>query len=387
MIDREDKPVIDFNKNEYSNLNSVVLPKLYCKRADGKIHEWTIEINGNKHRTISGLIDGEKIITNWTITSPKNEGKSNCTTSEQQALFEAKSEWKKKKDKKYFESIEEATCINVFQPMLAEKWNEYRSKVSFPLFCQPKLDGMRCITDQNGMNSRNGKKIHSAPHIIDCMSEIFKKYQDIKLDGELYCDKLKNDFNSIISLVKKTKPTNKDLIESKSIIQYWVYDIPSCNEKFSERTKALKSILEEYPNDYLVFVPTFIVENEKELDDLYYKWLKDGFEGQMVRQDSSYLCKRTNNLLKRKEFLEEEFEIIEIVEGNGNRRGMAASIRVKKQDGTIFDSNIKGGNKFYEKLLNEKENIIGKLATIRFQNFTPDGIPRFPFVYTIRDYE
>ena len=110
---------------------------------------------------------------------------------------------------------------------------DYKDKIEYPIFSQPKLDGIRCIVTKDGMFSRNGKEILSAPHIRKQLDKVFKEWPYLVFDGELYADKFANDFNSIVSLVKKTKPTEDDLLESQKNIQYWIYDIPSSNKSHS----------------------------------------------------------------------------------------------------------------------------------------------------------
>ena len=194
------------------------LPTIYKKTKTGKIQEWTIEVKGNKYRTISGHTDGEKIVNEWTDCDVKNAGRSNATTPEEQAIKEAEAKRKQKLEAGYFEDIKNIDKKQFFEPMLAHKYGDY--DIVFPLYSQPKLDGIRCIVTKDGMFSRNGKKIISAPHIRENLEGFFKKYPNAILDGELYCDKLANDFNKICSLVKRTKPTDEELEESAETIEY-----------------------------------------------------------------------------------------------------------------------------------------------------------------------
>jgi hypothetical protein len=137
----------------------------------------------------------------------------------------------------------------------------------------------------------------------------------------------------------------------------------------------------------LIYVPTFKVKNEKELDTYYDKWIEEGYEGQMIRYNSKYEFKRTWNLMKRKEWITEDFLILDIKEGEGNRSGMVGKFCFEK-DGKPFDANPRGGFAKYTKWLQDKDKLINKVkATVRYQNLTPDGKPRFPGVIAIRDYE
>ena len=116
--------------------------------------------------------------------------------------------------------------------------------------------------------------------------------------------------------------------------------------------------------------------------------MDDGFEGQMVRvTDSPYQNKRSKNLLKRKEFIDEEFEVIDIEEGSGNRTGTVKHLVCKNKNGKTFNSNVKGNFEYLEEILKNKKDYIGKLATIKFFQYTPDAVPRFPYAIGFRDYE
>ena len=198
------------------------LDTIYKTTKGGKIQEWTIEVVGNKYRTISGQTDGKKVTNEWTVVYGKNAGKANETTDNEQAMKEAEAKRKLKLEKDYSETIKGINRKRHFEPMLAAKWEDYKDKIEYTVYSQPKLDGIRCIVNKDGMWSRNGKPIISAPHIFESLKPLFDKNPDLIFDGELYADKFANDFNKIVSLVKKSKPTTSDLKESKKNIQYQV---------------------------------------------------------------------------------------------------------------------------------------------------------------------
>jgi len=104
--------------------------------------------------------------------------------------------------------------------------------------------------------------------------------------------------------------------------------------------------------------------------------------------DAPYENKRSKYLLKRKEFKDEEFVILDIVEGFGNKSGMAGNMLFKNYKGIEFHSNITGNRDYLRELLKNKKKYIGKKATVKYFNLTPvDEVPRFPYVTAIRDYE
>jgi ATP-dependent DNA ligase len=365
------------------------LQTVYKQTKTGATQEWTVEVEGNRYRTISGQTDGKKTISEWTTVYGKNTGRANATTDEEQALKEAESKRKLKLEKDYHETISDIGTKRHFEPMLASKWEDYKDTIKYPIYSQPKLDGIRCIVNKDGMWSRNGKPIISAPHIYDSLKPLFDENEYLVFDGELYADKFANDFNKIVSLVKKTKPTAEDLKESKKNIQYWIYDLPHSLEDidsgFSIRYKELSDLFTKwsYFKAHCVLVDTDICKNETEVMKLYEQYVNDGYEGQILRVDGWYENKRSKNLLKHKSFIDEEYIIKDICEGEGNRAGTAGYFVFETKDGKPFKSNVKGTWEETAEMLKNKNKLIGKEATIKYFNLTPDGIPRFPYVINI----
>jgi DNA ligase-1 len=361
------------------------LETIYKSTKGGKVQEWTIEVVGNKYRTISGQTDGKKVTNEWTIVYGKNEGRANATTDKEQCMKEAIAKRTKKLESGYFENIKHINKTQYFEPMLASKWEDSKDKISYPIFSQPKLDGIRCIVTKDGMFSRNGKPIISAPHIRESLSEVFETYPNLIFDGELYADKFANDFNKIVSLVKKTKPNDADLKESKKNIQYWIYDLPDNNIQFGDRCDKLHSLFETFDllNKHCVEVETNICNSEDDVMELYEGYVTYGFEGQILRTNGKYENKRSKNLLKHKSFVDEEYIIKNIVEGEGNRTGTAGYFVFETEDGKTFKSNVKGTWEETAEMLKNKKKLIGKSATVKYFNLTPDGIPRFPYVINI----
>jgi DNA ligase-1 len=361
------------------------LPTLYSRTSTGATQTWTIEIDGGRYRTEYGQIDGKKTTTEWMVAESTNVGRANQRDINAQAEFEAKAIWKKKSEAGYYENIKDIDRPAFIEPMLAQKYEDRKDEIEWPVWTQPKLDGIRCIATAKGLFSRAGKQFKSVPHVSVALQDFFKENPDAMLDGELYCDKLANDFNKITSLVKKTKPSIKDLEESEKTIQYHIYDIVDTSKAFPERSHWLESRI--VTTLVIRLVMTARVESIEQLDRLYEGFLAAGYEGQMVRTNGCYEQKRSKTLLKRKEFQDAEYEIIEICEGTGNRTGMAGFAILKNNDGSEFKSNIKGSHDFLTELLTHKTKLVGEKATVQFFNLTPGGVPRFPYVISIRNYE
>jgi DNA ligase-1 len=358
------------------------LKTIYKKTKTGATQEWTIEVEGNKYRSHSGQVGGQITTNEWTVCFGKNVGRANSTTDAEQAMAEAVAKRTKKLESGYFEDVNNINEQQYFEPMLAAKWEDYKDKIQYPIYSQPKLDGIRCIVTKDGMFSRNGKPIVSAPHIRKALDKLFKHEPDLILDGELYADKFANDFNKIVSLVKRTKPTAEDLMDSEKQIEYHIYDVPSVDETFTGRWRELDELALDFPN-CVKKVETHIITEEFYITDWYENYIERGYEGQMLRLDSKYENKRSKSLLKHKTFVDEEYTILDICEGEGNRTGTAGYMVFETAEGKPFKSNVKGTWDETAEMLKSKKKLIGKQATIKYFNLTPDGIPRFPFVINI----
>ena len=364
--------------------NIVSLPELFKRDTKGKIRTLTIQYGYDTDpesnetmagiRSISGITDGKKITSIWNISEPTNVGRSNARNVLEQAKFEAQAEWDKKSAKEYFINIADIDSYEIFKPMLA---HDYTKRPQSSGYSQPKLDGIRCIVDKNGMWTRGGKPITSCPHVWKSLEKFITENPNLVIDGELYNHELKADFNKITSLVRKLKSTPADMEEAAQLVQYHVYDCFDNNNpssKFTDRVKVLKSLR----SDIIRPVMTDYCETQEELDACYSSYTEDGYEGQMVRNDAPYECKRSKNLLKRKEFITEEFKVIEVIEGQGAWSGYAKRFILALPDGTEFGSGVRGTQAQLKELLETKEK--PDWATCRFFELTPDGIPRFPVV-------
>lgn len=363
--------------------NTVSLNTLYKRDTAGRIREWTVEYGFDNDdnagtRTVSGLSDGKKVTSVWNITEAKNVGRSNATNAREQAVSEAQSLWDINVEKEYFENVADIDSYTKFKPMLA---HDYAKRPQSLGYSQPKLDGIRCIADKNGLWTRSGKEITSCPHIWDAVKPILRENPNMVFDGELYNHELKEDFNKITSLVRKVKTTEADRAEAAKLVQYHVYDIYNHQQPeltFADRDSNLTSAHKVVNDQCVQLVPTQYANTQEALDQFYGEYLRDGYEGQMVRNDEPYELKRSKHLLKRKEFITEEFRVVEVLEGSGNWAGYAKRFVLEMTDGTQFGSNVRGSQDQLRALLHANEQ--PTWATCRYFELTPDGVPRFPVV-------
>jgi DNA ligase-1 len=361
----------------------MIYKTIYKRTSSGKTQTWFAEVDGDRYRTTAGYLDGKKTTTEWTVALPKNEGKANETTGDTQAIAEVEAEYEKKLKKDYHETLDAIDEVRHFKPMLATKWADRKDKIKDTKVCiQPKLDGFRCIVKADGMWTRTGEPIYGAPHIFESLKPFFDEDPTMVLDGELYNHDLKDDFNTLSSIIRKQNPTPEELETSKKIMQYWVYDLPSSKYGFARRYSSLQRF--SIFNDSIKKVFTEYIDI-KQVDIISQDYIDLGYEGSMVRlKDSLYENKRSTGLIKWKEFEDDEFLIDDIQEGVGNKSGMAARVVLTLSDGRKFGTGVLGNEDYCKELLARKGEWIGKLGTVKHQGYTPDGIPRFGKFKTVR---
>lgn len=355
---------------------------LYKVDSKGKIRTWHSEVgtDGTRWgvRSIAGLEDGKKVTSEWSYVDQKNVGRSNETSLEQQAMAESVSDYQKKTDRGYFADLNAVNTFDKFKPMLAEKFEDVTLNFATDkIYSQPKLDGIRCIARKDGLWTRAGKEIVAVPHIWESLKPFFDEFPNMIVDGELYNHELKDDFNAITSMVRKTKPKPEDLVKSKELVQYHIYDMIVTDQPklpFSKRELLRWSV----PMEYVRVVPTMHVETRDTIDHLYEGYLEHGYEGQMVRINSVYENKRTKNLLKRKEFTTSEFEVVEMLEGQGNWQGCIKHFVLRLNEEKTFQAGVRGDMDTLRSLAQNGRK--PDWVTLRYFTPTPDGVPRFPVV-------
>jgi DNA ligase-1 len=372
------------------------LPILYKKSSQGKIEQWEVyvakKLDGRCHvNSTYGEVDGKMQTTFDTITEGKNIGKSNETSVYEQACNEAKSKWEKKKKKGYVESIEAAQAGETddlieggIEPMLAQTYEKHADKITFPCLAQPKLDGIRCIAIKKGQNvslwSRTRKRITSCPHIEQAIAFHLAHIKDIILDGELYNHDLKNDFEKIVSAVRK-----EDATPESAKVQYHIYDvIGDANNLDRARWMTLNFLWPD--SSPLKQVATVGVRTAADISLLFKDFRRQGYEGLMLRNNAAaYENKRSYNLQKVKEFDDAEFEIVGVVEGKGKLQGLLGAFMCKTQEGTEFEVKMTGNQEETKKFLEDSSLWKGKLLTVQYQGLTgKNKVPRFPVGLRLR---
>ena len=268
-----------------------------------------------------------------------------------------------------------------------------------PVFMQPKLDGVRCLIQYEKRRiskpikkvvaySRTGKEWKNIDHILQSLKPFFQDNPNVILDGELYNHDFRDDFESIISMVRKTKPTAEDRLKSAENVQFHCYDIVDETMPFVDRICWLNEKFRSFPYGFKL-VTTVPVHNDNHAKDLHADNLLEGYEGSIIRLNDVYKCGRSWSLRKFKDFSDAEATITGFVEGKGKRKGTLGKFLMRDADGVEFGCPPgKGYNyKDLSNLLHRAKYYVGATATFTFFERTKAGSYRHPLFKCIRDYE
>ena len=278
----------------------------------------------------------------------------------------------------------------MIKPMLAHKFDINRVDYSKPVYIQPKLDGVRCLFTKHGAYSRTGKQFMNLAHIELALIPFFKEQPDVVLDGELYNHELKNDFEKIISLVRKQKPTADDRLEAKQLVQFHVYDYFDGVMYDSYKTRMKQLACSNIYCDSIKYVPAYRVYKHEEALNMHHDgYLAKGYEGSILRLDGIYKHGRSYDLMKFKDFSDTEATIVGYEAGKGKRAGTLGKFLMQDDEGNEFGC-PPGKGFTYKDLANMLNNIhdyIGQRATFTYFQRTNAGSYRHPQFKCIRNYE
>jgi DNA ligase-1 len=275
----------------------------------------------------------------------------------------------------------------MIKPMLAYKVDKKPVDWSEKVFIQPKLDGVRCIFTKDGAYSRTGKEFKNLAHIKYDLTDYFRKHPNSVLDGELYNHALKNDFEKIISLVRKQKPTDQDARDAENLVQYHVYDTIAEGVNYEDRFNWLTRYLPIAAS--MTLIKNTVVESQDEAKMLHDVHLAQGYEGSMLRLNKPYEQKRSYNLQKFKDFSDTEATIVGYEAGKGKFTGLIGKFFMQDDDGNEFGCPIGKGYNFADRknILDNIHDYIGQRATFTYFQRTQAGSYRHPLFKTLRNYE
>jgi len=276
------------------------------------------------------------------------------------------------------------------KPMLAYPVNKKPIDYSKPVFVQPKLDGVRCTIQYDAgvvtAWSRTGKEWKNIEHIKLNLYRFFDKHPNVILDGELYNHAFKDDFEQIISMVRKSKPTDEARVISAENVQFHCYDIIDEEMPFHLRIDFVNEAL-LLMGDSIHIVDTEMVEHEEHTREAHKENIKYGYEGSIVRTNETYQCKRSHSLRKIKDFHDSEAMIIDWFEGKGKRKGTIGKFKAVDEDGNVFGMPVMGKFKDLQDNFVKMQGWLGEMATFTYFERTKADSYRHPLFKALRDYE
>ena len=417
---------------------------LYARNSNGKINEWSVRVENIVSSNVSnivvseGLIDGQKTETNR-IAKPKNVGKMNQTSSYEQACSEAQSRWEKKKKQGYKSLIDlgilkehetsedyyynggyflsqeldmfieqalpkdRTDANNISKPMKAQPYFKDNGdvRISFPCFGQPKLNGFRVmarwekVMEGEGIfaqevekvvfRSKEGLRYTVLEHIEDDFEEdmfiLDDKGDKVAYDGEMY---IHNEILSEISSAVRKRNSKT------SLLVFHIFDI-ACNSLTQKDRITLLSNLERrirVRNKHSInIVQTCQVLNNVDAQELTDEYIKRGYEGAIFRDmKATYqFGKRPQTMVKLKRSKDKEFLIKDVV-GGDNSPDLGVFVCIA-ENGKEFKCTPEGNHDLKREYLSNKHKYIGKPLTVRFFEYTKDGLPFHAVGIDIRDYE
>jgi ATP-dependent DNA ligase len=277
----------------------------------------------------------------------------------------------------------------MIKPMLAHKYDDKRVDWSQPVYIQPKLDGVRCVITKDGAFSRTGKQFKNINHIELSLSRFFDQYPDVILDGELYNHDLKDDFEKIISLVRKQKPTDEQRLDAKNLTQFHCYDYFDGVQYDSYKTRMNNLVTSDIYSYCVRYVPAKLVDSYNYARTLHKQYLDEGYEGSIIRLDGLYKHGRSYDLMKFKDFSDTEATIIGYELGKGKRTGTLGKFIMLDDEGIQFGCPPGKGYTYKDlaNMLSEIDSYVGKRATFTYFQRTQAGSYRHPLFKCIRNYE
>ena len=285
------------------------------------------------------------------------------------------------------------------KPMLAYPVSNKPIDYNKPVFMQPKLDGVRCVIQREQVNhfsrpieydikaySRTGKEWKNINHVLEQLAPFFNKYPNVILDGELYNHDLRDDFETIISLVRRQKPDDIDMLESADLVQFHCYDIIDEQLPFDQRIEFVSESL-MLMGDSIHIVDTIQIPNQLEAEEMHEVNMNSGFEGSILRTNDTYACKRSHNLRKFKDFHDTEATITGWVEGKGKRIGTIGKFLAVDSEGNEFGMPVMDKFKYLQDNFEAMQGYVGKTATFTYFERTKANSYRHPLFKCIRNYE
>jgi hypothetical protein len=399
---------------EKDGTTSYTFPNLYKIDTQKRTRIWSAKIFDYDIPEIHvshGLLDGGIVLK----TTPVSKGKGKNTALEQ-AINDARSKFNAKINREGYTAHQPNLDEEIFipLPMLAKTFEfgsltKKSGKIILPAFVQAKLDGIRCFANlaSGKLTSRQMKEFVTLAHIAEEVCKFGSmlaklepeiKLDNIWLDGEIYHHEMAfGDIQGICNSVLTSKHLTEDKWKQARELQYHIYDMynhTSPNIPFHIRNTILNNIFKKAKFKHLVLLKTDEVITPQDIKDKHQELVEKGFEGIILRnKEGPYEPnRRSQHLQKYKSFLDEEYPIIDFKAADNDYWDSPGGLMpvvtwiCQVKNGKTFSCKMRGTKESQHELFLEGKKHVGGLLTVIFQEYTPDGIPRFPVGKEIRDF-
>jgi DNA ligase-1 len=247
--------------------------------------------------------------------------------------------------------------------LLAHKWEPHVDVTGWWL--SEKLDGVRAYWTGERFLSRLGNEFFAPEWFVKTLPET-------PLDGELWVGR--GEFQRTVSIVRR-----QDRSDLWREVSFLVFDAPDHGGVFEERITWVRETLRD-GHEHAGSVDHYACEGLDHLRAELARIEGLGGEGLMARKPKSkYVAGRSHTLLKVKSFSDTEARVVGHVAGRGRHKGRLGAVEAVLADGTRFS--VGTGFSDAER---ESPPPIGSVITVRYQELSKDGVPRFPAYAGVR---
>lgn len=347
------------------------LERLYKTAKTGATQVIDMEIIGDTYTRTWGQLDG-KMQSKATTAKGKNIGKANETTPEQQAIIEAEAVWVKKQKANYSTSQEAPVTVKL--PMKVNEYKKHMSKVVFPCYTSPKLNGVnaeyRLVDDELVLLSRGGENYPIPEHQRQDILDVLTALETTSINGEMYAH---GEFlQDIMAATKKTNELTPQLV-------FWAFDFPEIEGDYATRCKYAYDKAERLTNiSTIKFVSVGIGEDHEDLDEQHDYVVREGYEGLMVRNGTAMYeyNTRSYDVLKYKVAQDAEFKVVSYSLDKNKHAVFVCDVGDELE--ALFKVKLKGTDEERLAMAAEADNYIGKFLKVEFEMYSKDGIPQKP---------
>ena len=332
------------------------LPRLYKFIKTGGIQICDISVSGAVVSTTFGQLDG-KLQTSTDTCSPKNVGRSNETTAEQQAILEAQSKFAKKVKSGYSQELTSTPTVQL--PQKVKTYQDNKHLVSYPCYATPKYNGLNgtywLLPDKTlKLTSRGGDELPPIPHLEPTTLKMMEHFKTTCINGELYISG--ESLQNITSAVKKPKELSKSLV-------FIPFELPLVSAPYKDKVALL-----------IKYIPIVYITREEMLEEFYTVTVETGYEGIVIyNTDSIYqFNQRSSTVLKYKPVADAEYKILSYTT---DRNGHPV-FTCETHDGKQFKVKPKGTDEERKQIItNFDSQYKNNYYKIEYEMLSDSGIP------------